>query len=124
MVCIDNSFKKPQNDSVMLNGTVYNGMNEAVSPFNFTWTSDKDGIIGTGNNITYFNLSAGDHIITLKVLDSNSSTGNDTVPITITQKGDLNHDGNITSADVRIALRNNRPLTHRRRSINTDAKHP
>jgi hypothetical protein len=33
--------------SVILNGTVYNGTNESAPPYNFTWASDKDGIIGT-----------------------------------------------------------------------------
>jgi hypothetical protein len=53
------------------------------------------------------NLSCGAHRITLMVNDSTGLTSTQAIALTITNDwtpGDLNHDGNVTSTDVLIAL--------------------
>lgn len=66
-----NMFKK--GDSINFNSLVTGG----TTPYIFSWTSDKDGIIGTVQNFTKNNLTTGHHIVTLTV--------NDAVGATVTQ---------------------------------------
>ncbi|MEA2060984.1 MAG: choice-of-anchor U domain-containing protein [Thermodesulfobacteriota bacterium] len=48
-----------------------------------SWSSDIDGVIGTGQNFGTTNLSSGSHTITLTVTDSNGGTGTATVVIQV-----------------------------------------
>lgn len=51
----------------------------------FTWSSDKDGSLGTGNRLILSNLSAGNHTITLSVKNASGLVSTAAVNITITQ---------------------------------------
>jgi len=66
----------------------------------------NQSIIPPGSNTTLTNLSEGSHTVTVYANDTTGNIGSSMVMFKIctTPKGDLNHDGNITSADVQIAL--------------------
>lgn len=49
----------------------------------FTWTSDRDGVIGSRQEMTTFGLSIGTHIVTLTATDSDGMTGSDSVTIQV-----------------------------------------
>lgn len=48
-----------------------------------SWSSDKQGDLGTGPSVAVNNLQLGTHVITLTATDSNGNTGSATVTITI-----------------------------------------
>ena len=52
------------------------------------WSSDKDGIIGSGQAIDVRSLSSGVHMITLTARDSKGNSGADFIAIKISQEGD------------------------------------
>jgi YD repeat-containing protein len=47
------------------------------------WTSDRDGLLGTGAQITAPSLSLGDHVITATATDHGGTSGSKSVPITV-----------------------------------------
>lgn len=70
-------------ENILFNGSVFNGTKRAVPPFDYTWNSDKDGLIGKGKTINLSNLSLGNHTISLTVNDSNGSSDVRSIPIVI-----------------------------------------
>ncbi len=52
-------------------------------PFEFTWSSDRDGDLGTGASITTGSLSFGQHTITVTGTDSYSRTDTDSITLSI-----------------------------------------
>ncbi len=57
------------------------GDNEVIT--SYTWTSNLDGVIGSGATFSTTNLTVGEHEITLTVLDDDGQTGFDTITITV-----------------------------------------
>jgi len=53
------------------------------------WTSNLDGEIGTGANISVSDLSVGGHIITASATDGGGLSGNDSISLTITAPSTL-----------------------------------
>jgi hypothetical protein len=74
-----------QNDTIVFNGSVYNGTKNGTAPYIFTWTSDICGIIGNGSLIESSTLPIGDHNITLIVQDSAGLTDTDLIFIVVKQ---------------------------------------
>ena len=68
-----------QNDTIVFNGSVYNGTKNGTAPYTFTWTSDICGFIGNGSLIESSTLPIGDHNITLIVQDSAGLTDTDSI---------------------------------------------
>jgi len=88
-------------DSHLINGTIETNITT------YTWIFDADvNNTESGEIINYTFANAGLHKITLQIEDGlqNNATTTAIINIVTSTKGDLNHDGNITSADVRIAL--------------------
>ncbi len=56
----------------------------ALSGSSLTWTSSRDGQIGTGTSFATSSLSVGSHVITLTARDAQGLTGSATQSITIT----------------------------------------
>jgi hypothetical protein len=53
------------------------------APFTYTWTSDKDGLLGTGSNLVYSSLSSGVHAITVTGVDSGSQIDTDSILLNV-----------------------------------------
>ena len=58
------------------------------APYNYTWSSDRDGVFGTGDSLTVDTLSPGFHHIT--VIGTESGGGADSASISITVLPDTN----------------------------------
>src|SRR5581483_6477515 len=56
---------------------------DGVLTQNLTWTSSRDGAIGSGGSFTKSNLSAGTHTITASATDSHKLTGTATVQLVV-----------------------------------------
>ncbi len=56
--------------------------NESIADANIIWTSDQDGLLGTGESIDIV-LSEGTHVVTLSATDSAGSEANDSVTIQV-----------------------------------------
>ena len=55
-----------------------------------TWTSDKDGLLGTGSPLSVTTLSPGTHIVTLSADDGDGHVATDTVRLTVEGSIELN----------------------------------
>lgn len=71
-----------------------------------TWTSSRDGVIGTGASFSTTSLSVGSHTVTASVTDSGSLSGSDTVSVTINAPA-----GNPPAAPSNPGATNNRDRT-------------
>jgi len=56
---------------------------ETLPDAQFSWTSDRDGFVGTGRELTVANLTVGRHTLTVTVVDSRGLTGRDSVQIEV-----------------------------------------
>ena len=72
-----------ENETIVFNGSVYNGTKNGTAPYSFTWVSDIYGFIGTGSLINSSTLPIVDHNIRLMVQDSAGLTDRDTIKITV-----------------------------------------
>jgi hypothetical protein len=61
----------------------------SLSEGQLVWTSDIDGLLGTGGTLWDIELSQGVHQITLTATDSQSNPGSDTVTITVPRLVDI-----------------------------------
>jgi hypothetical protein len=52
-----------------------------------SWSSSRDGIIGSGSGFTTSGLSAGTHVVTATATDSGGKSGSDTVTVTVLSTG-------------------------------------
>jgi len=57
-----------------------------------TWSSDIDGVLGTGRRLLVDDLSTGSHVITLTVRDSDENTATATVGVDVSTVTDLDGD--------------------------------
>lgn len=55
----------------------------AASQLQYLWTSSRDGVLGSGPQITCDTLSEGTHRITLTVIASDNATGSDSISLTV-----------------------------------------
>jgi PKD repeat protein len=95
----------PENNSIFVHGDEITFTGTGTDPeegvltdLSLVWSSDTYGIIGTGNEFSTFNLSAGTHKITLRVNDSAGLSGLDSIEITVNAP-----DLTLNSADISFA---------------------
>jgi parallel beta-helix repeat protein len=88
--------------------TIFNASNSTDPDGNiitYRWDFDDGNTTDTTEVIiTHSYASEGDYTINLTVTDDDGATNSTSKMITITPRGDLNHDGYITPADAAIAL--------------------
>ena len=73
-------------DSILFSGSGIDAEDESLTGASLVWTSDLNGQIGTGETFSAF-LSAGSHVITLTVTDSEGATGADSANTTVAAPG-------------------------------------
>jgi hypothetical protein len=69
-----------------LAGTAYDRQ-ESLTDAQFQWSSDRDGVLGNGQQLTMSKLSVGHHTLTLTVTDSQGRIGRDHVQIDVAPLG-------------------------------------
>lgn len=72
--------------SITFTGSVADGEQDGLAA-SLTWTSSRDGQIGTGSSFSLSNLTYGTHTITATVTDNGGLSGSSTVNITVTDPG-------------------------------------
>ncbi|MEO5816816.1 MAG: PKD domain-containing protein [Gemmatimonadaceae bacterium] len=79
-----------QGTSVSFAGTGSDPEDGALTGASLTWTSSRDGALGTGTSFSSTNLSVGQHSITLTAKDAQNATGSAAVTIVITAAPPVN----------------------------------
>jgi len=79
-----------ENSTVVFSGTAVDIEDGVMSGGSVTWTSDVAGLLGTGTEISVESLSLGQHIITMRAVDSESAESTDVIRIVITPSGAAN----------------------------------
>ena len=77
------TYKK--GDAITFSGTGNDAEDGTLTGSVLTWTSDKDGDIGTGDSFTRNDLSPGTHTVTLTVRDSDGVAASVSAHITVTE---------------------------------------
>lgn len=79
-----------QGATITFTGAGSDAEDGALSGASLTWTSSRDGAIGTGASFTNSSLTVGSHTITLTAKDSKGATGTSSRSITITAPAPTN----------------------------------
>jgi hypothetical protein len=77
---VDGSRLQP-GQSLMLSGYAWDPEDGPVPSEDLTWESDRDGFLGSGDEMAVSTLSSGRHVITLSATDSDDQVGTDSVSI-------------------------------------------
>jgi len=89
---------------VMFQGMVSDLEDGALPDSAIEWSSDRQGLLGTGPSLAVNDLESGTHTITLQVTDSYLESATETVTITINTLEvytyDLNEDGLVDQKDL------------------------
>lgn len=73
-----------EGDEIAFRGTGNDPEDGILMGNHLTWTSDKDGQIGTGQSLTTNTLSVNTHTITLTAIDYDGAIGTDSITISVT----------------------------------------
>ena len=73
---------------LQLEGTAFDRQ-EALTDAEFHWSSNRDGVLGSGRRLSLATLSMGVHTLTLTVTDSHGRSGQESVEVTVTPSYDL-----------------------------------
>ncbi|MFZ5569453.1 MAG: S8 family serine peptidase [Thermodesulfobacteriota bacterium] len=73
-----------QGDSIQFTGEASDKENGTLSGASLVWTSDRDGQLGTGTNLTTTALTAGTHQITLTATDTGNAAGSAVITVIVT----------------------------------------
>lgn len=76
---------------ITFTGTAFDIEDGPLTGASVTWTSNRDGLLGTGTSITFTGLSLGFHTIIMTGEDSQGKSSSDQVIINITPIGDENN---------------------------------
>ncbi len=78
------SFKRGA--TVVLHSSGWDLEDHALGNGSIVWTSDRDGLLGSGRLLSLASLSVGTHVITVTATDSSGLTGGDTSTIVISDR--------------------------------------
>jgi hypothetical protein len=72
---------------ITFEGNAVDQFDNEIPPEDLEWTSDVDGVLGTGNvlDVAPADLTAGNHVITLTAIDSESNEGTASINIVINE---------------------------------------
>ena len=94
--------------TVILHGSAWDIDDQLLPEASVTWTSSRDGAIGTGRLLARRNLSVGTHIITVRGTDSGGLWAERSVTITVTPRvynnANLDGIGVVNAFDLMIML--------------------
>jgi hypothetical protein len=79
----DTGFRYPQGATVLLHANAWDIEDLYMDGPSVTWTSNKDGLIGTGRLTSAVDLSVGVHVITMRATDSSGASNSAAVTIVI-----------------------------------------
>ena len=71
---------------VALTGMATDVTDGPLTDKSLSWKSDRDGVLGTGNEVSTETLSAGWHKITLTAIDSAGKSGDRTIRLFVGQR--------------------------------------
>ena len=86
---------------ILLSGGASDNLDGELSGESVRWHSDRDGELGTGNEL-YATLSVGEHLITLTAQNSSGQTAATSIPLTVV--GDYDQDGLTDEEEQRMGL--------------------
>lgn len=84
-----NESNIPVGDLVVLQGSANDLEDGTLPELTLTWSSDVQGVLGTGASVPVANLQPGYHNITLSATDSAGSTGQTTIRIYVGSRANL-----------------------------------
>jgi hypothetical protein len=67
--------------AINLSGTAYDADDGVLAGVSLVWSSNRDGLLGTGANLVAVSLSPGTHMITLTATDSAAQAASAAVPV-------------------------------------------
>jgi hypothetical protein len=98
----------PQGATVLLHASAWDIDDQLLGDAAITWTSSRDGALGTGRFLAKRNLSVGAHTITLRGTDSGGLFTEKTITMSVSARnynnGDFDGDGAVGASDLTIML--------------------
>ena len=82
----DSGLSFPKAATVILHSSGWDLEDKAIGGASLSWSSDLDGVIGSGRLLSVADLSVGTHVLTVTATDSSGMTGSDSTTITITDR--------------------------------------
>jgi hypothetical protein len=79
----DSGFRFPKGATVLLHANAWDLEDLYLDGSRVTWTSNKDGLIGTGRLTSTADLSVGVHVITMRATDSSGTSSSANVTVVI-----------------------------------------
>jgi hypothetical protein len=76
-----------RHEHVRLWATAFDPEDHVLTGRAVRWTSDRDGVLGTGHNLETADLSLGDHVITARAQDSDGNAATAELRLTVTDRG-------------------------------------
>jgi hypothetical protein len=94
-------------DAVWLAASAFDADDGTLDGGSVTWSSSRDGNLGTGASLPVYDLSAGQHTITMTARDGDNNTATDTISITVFDSpvvdvrlvADVDCDGKVAALD-------------------------
>jgi parallel beta-helix repeat protein len=81
------------NGTIIFEGAGFDFEDGPLEDDSLSWSSDVDGVIGSGRNVAVNNLSSGTHIITFTAQDSDGNLGTTSITIDVSSVQDSDGDG-------------------------------
>jgi hypothetical protein len=98
----------PQGATVLMHGSAWDIEDRLLPESSVTWTSSRDGLLGSGRLLVRRNLTVGTHVLTCRGVDSSGLASERSVTITVTPRlfnnANLDGDGTVAAPDLVILL--------------------